>query len=87
MRLKTAAIIVAALTLGACTVSKSDAGDALSAAGLHDVTYGGFAMWGCGHGDNFTRTFKATTADGRKVKGVVCGGFLKGHTVRITGRA
>ena len=55
--------------------------------GLRDLKLGGPSLFGCSDRDTFTRTFTATAANGQRVKGVVCKGWLKGATIRITGRA
>lgn len=77
----------AVLALSACTVSPTDGSRALDAAGLHDGQIGGYAFFGCDQNDTFQSTFTATTASGHRVRGVVCSGWLKGVTVRITGDA
>lgn len=76
-----------ALGLAGCTVSANDTNFAAETMGLRDLKLGGPSLFGCSDRDTFTRTFTATAANGQRVKGVVCKGWLKGATIRITGRA
>lgn len=65
-------------------VSDASADEALDNEGLHDATYGGPAVFSCGHGDHFSRTFLAhrTVLDRaghpveQEVSGVICCGFF-----------
>lgn len=75
---------IAAVALTACTHSDTDARHAVEAQGLKNVTLDGWAMFGCGEDDAFHTKFHATAVNGARVTGVVCGGLLKGNTVRIT---
>lgn len=79
--------IFAAASVAGCTVSEDDSRLAVEGQGYTDVELGGFAIFGCGKDDDFTREWKGTDRNGNRVKGVVCGGWLKGNTVRVTGRA
>jgi len=56
----------------------------LKAEGYNDIIINGSNILQCGKGDYSSDTFKATTVNGSKVKGVVCCGMLKSCTVRIT---
>jgi len=80
-------IAAAALALAGCTGSPDWATNALSAYGFKSIALGGWAMFGCDDRDQFHRAFTATNPTGQRVRGVVCGGWLKGATVRITGAA
>lgn len=78
--------IVAALlavSLTACFPMKDEtARRALESQGLTDIQFHGIALIGCGEKDMFRKKFTATTMHGTAVSGVVCGGVLKGATVR-----
>lgn len=77
-------LILAALALSliACTQPES-AQKALEQSGYTDVKMEGYAVFGCGRDDNFHDKFIAKGPTGQVVSGVVCGGFLKGKTIRI----
>jgi hypothetical protein len=84
------------LTIAACsalvgTCVAMDAGcraggegvEALKAQGMTDIVLGDRAWWGCGRDDSFNSEFVATNAQGKRVSGAVCCGWLKGCTVRF----
>lgn len=74
---------LAAITLLAgCGVNPQDARRALEAQGITNVQVGGYAWWGCSRGDNYRSVFTGVGVNGKRVSGVVCGGWLKGITVR-----
>lgn len=81
------AAVVPLLTLTACTPPTGEMRAAVEDFGFTDVQIQGVAWWGCSKDDTFERKWTAVTAAGRPVRGVVCGGFGKGWTVRITGRS
>lgn len=56
---------------------------ALSATGYTKIELHGMAFFGCDKNDFFRKSFTAKSPNGQSVSGVVCGGFLKGATVRI----
>jgi hypothetical protein len=51
--------------------------------GFTNVQTHGYAFWGCSKDDDFSTKFTATNTAGKQVSGVVCGGLLKGQTVRF----
>lgn len=59
----------------------------LEASGYSDIELEGYAFIGCGRDDDFATGFTARSPSGRRVRGAVCGGWLKGDTIRITGVA
>lgn len=76
-------LIAALVSLTACAPMSDDtAREALDDAGLKDIQLHGMAMLGCGEKDFFRKKFSAKNANGKQVEGVVCGGFLKGATIR-----
>lgn len=75
-----ALLIVAAL--GACTDPRG-ATRALEGLDLRGIELTGFRLWGCGQDDQYATGFRAKNAKGQVVTGVVCGGWLKGSTVRF----
>nr|WP_086491256.1 hypothetical protein [Novosphingobium panipatense] len=72
---------------GGCSEDKAGMRAAVQDFGFTEVTLGGFAWLGCSKDDMFSRTWVGLSASGSRVEGVVCGGWAKGYTVRITGRA
>ena len=54
----------------------------LESQGFTNVKTHGFSVFGCSKDDNFSTKFTAEK-DGKTVSGVVCGGILKGSTVRF----
>ena len=80
--LRLATLIAAASTLSACT-DRDGATRVLEAAGYSDIRVGGWAPLTCDDkGDSFATSFAATGPTGIRVSGAVCGGFLKGNTIR-----
>lgn len=68
--------------LAGCT-SSDGATRALDSAGYSQIQITGFRFFGCGEDDNFRTGFAAVGPTGKPVTGVVCGGFLKGSTIRL----
>ncbi len=62
-------------------MSEARATSALESSGARNVQLGGIAFLGC-KGDKFRRKFTATNAEGRPIKGVVCGGWWSDDTIR-----
>lgn len=82
---KVLAVSAMCLSLASCGGNPDDAKRVLSQQGMTDIKIEGYAFWGCAsgkNGDTFASNFSATARDGTKVTGAVCGGFLKGYTVR-----
>lgn len=79
-----AGVVAFSLFASGCTVAPDEARGAISAMGFTNIELGGYAPFSCGRDDVFARSFTATGADGSRVEGVVCSGFFKGATVRIT---
>lgn len=74
---------VAAISLSACGVDPDTAKRALAAHGIRDAEIGGHAWFGCSDQDTFASVWTGMGADGKPVSGVICGGLLKGYTVRF----
>lgn len=70
------------ITLVGCTNS-STAERVLVGAGYKNVTLTGYRFFGCGEDDLFHDGFEATGPTGQRITGVVCGGILKGSTIRL----
>lgn len=77
------AILIAASVLITACSDADGAKKALAAAGYSDIQTNGYAFWGCGRDDTFHTNFTAKGPTGITVSGVVCGGWLKGSTIRI----
>lgn len=75
-------IALAASVLAGCTQPET-AKRALEAQGFSDIQMKGYAFFGCGKDDLYSDKFTAKNAKGAPVSGVVCGGLLKGATVRF----
>jgi hypothetical protein len=73
-------VIVCALALTACS-DPEGARKALLDDGIEPEVVGGYSWFGCGNGDVYSTRFEGTRY-GRKISGVVCSGFSKGHTIR-----
>lgn len=52
--------------------------------GFRDVHLTGFAFLGCSEQDAFRQKWVGRNAAGKPVSGVICGGLVKGWTVRLT---
>jgi hypothetical protein len=77
-------IAIACLSfLAGCGVNEVKAKRILESQGLSSVAVGGYSIWGCGNEDTFKSSFTAKDSKGQDVSGVVCGGWLKGYTVRF----
>ena len=80
-----AAALAFAVSAAGCT-RPTQAQAILEGQGYTNVEITGYALFGCSaENDDFRTGFRATDQRGRTVRGVVCGGFLKGDTVRVTG--
>ena len=55
---------------------------ALESAGYRNIQITGAAHWGCGKEDIYRTKFIAVGPSGVQTSGVVCGGILKGSTIR-----
>jgi len=75
-------LILVSLSLVSCTQNDKSL-RILEDAGYKNITITGYRMWGCGEDDQFSTGFKAIGTTGRKVSGVVCGGFFKNSTIRL----
>ena len=73
---------LAALMLAGCTnVDKTV--EILTQAGYKNIQTTGYSCFACGKDDTFSTGFVATSPNGTQVKGTVCGGFMKGYTIRF----
>lgn len=77
-------VAIACLSLVAsCGADPEKASRVLKSQGMSDIHIGGFAFYGCGNDDDYGSFFTAKGAQGQDVSGVICGGWLKGYTVRF----
>ena len=67
--------------LAGCT-SADSATRALESAGYSQIKITGYQFFGCSEDDSFHTGFTAVGPTGKPVSGVVCGGLLKGSTIR-----
>lgn len=73
---------IAMLGLAACS-DPDTASRAARAVGLKDIRIDGYRFAACSRGEWFHTAFEAMNANGERVTGVVCSGWLKGATVRF----
>lgn len=77
-----AAFILAALLATGCTaVDGEDFARLMKQEGVVNPVNDGYPLFGCGKDDDFATAFHGTK-NGVPVKGVICGGLLKGKTIR-----
>jgi hypothetical protein len=77
-------IFIAMVSLALCgCLSEGDSRRVLEGAGYTQIELGGMAVFGCSKEDKLSREFKAVGQGGKPVDGVLCGGFLKGITIRL----
>ena len=75
------ALLMLSIVAG-CT-NKDKTRQLLESHGMTNIEVGGYALWGCSEDDEVRTKFRATTATGQEVSGVVCSGILfKGATIR-----
>jgi hypothetical protein len=74
-------ISLAFIALTACGVSGDDFARIMRQEGISNFRNEGYAVFGCSDSDTFKTRFSGTK-NGQPIKGVVCGGWLKGYTVR-----
>lgn len=71
------------LLLAGCGVNVKDGTRVAEAQGLKNVKIGSWSFFGCSKDDAFRSNFTAVDVNGNPVSGVICGGWLKGYTVRV----
>jgi hypothetical protein len=74
-------ILGLAFVLAGCS-SPDTATRALESAGYSQIKILGYQFFGCSKDDTFHTGFTAVGPTGTPVTGVVCGGLLKGSTIR-----
>jgi len=80
---KTIFIIATVIFLTGCLTDNTEARRILEAEGYTEISFTGYKCFTCSKDDAYATGFKAKTIVGKEVTGTVCGGFLKGHTIRI----
>lgn len=75
-------ILALAICLTSCT-NNDKAIELLQQEGYTDIEMTGYDMFGCSDKDMYSSGFKATNAQGNRIVGVVCGGYMKGYTIRL----
>lgn len=75
------AIIVLAL-LG-CMTDNVEAKRILESEGYTNIKFTGYKCFACSDDDFYSTGFTATSIAGKQVNGTVCGGIMKGYTIRI----
>lgn len=78
-----ATVLSATLLLAGCLTDNKEAKRILEAEGYTEIRFTGYNCFACSQDDMYATGFVAKTMAGKQVKGTVCGGFLKGHTIRI----
>lgn len=69
--------------LQACTDTSDQNVRLLESMGMSQVKLGGYGWFACSQDDTYSTKFEAVGANGQPVSGTLCGGFLKGTTVRF----
>jgi len=80
---KSILIILSAIILTGCLTDNKEARRILESEGYTDIRFTGYNCFACSKDDLYATGFIAKTMAGKEVKGTVCGGFLKGHTIRL----
>lgn len=80
---KILALTAIALVVASCGVDPDKAIRTLKSSGIQNPVIDGYAWFGCDEKDTFASNWHGTGADGKPVSGVICGGMLKGYTVRF----
>lgn len=75
-------LVISLLLLSACTQPDKST-RALEGAGYTEVQITGYNFFGCDEKDSFHTGFNAKGSNGKRVEGVVCGGWFKGATIRL----
>lgn len=76
-------ILFIIVMLNTCTDEK-EAQRILTANGYTEIEYTGHSWFGCSKDDTYATGFKAKTATGQQIEGVVCSGlFFKNSTIRF----
>ena len=76
--------VIAMVSLALCgCLPENDSRRVLEGSGYTQIELGGMAVFGCSEEDDLSREFKAVGQGGKPVEGVLCGGFLKGITIRM----
>lgn len=76
-------LLLAMNTLNNFGVNEQDTTKILQNEGYTNIHLTGYDAFGCADGDVFSTGFTATNSNGKEIRGVVCGGYLKGYTIRI----
>jgi len=74
-------LILLCIAAGACNVSDQECRRILYQEGVTGIQLSGHAWFACSEDDAFSTAFSGVR-NGVRVKGAVCGGFLKNYTVR-----
>ena len=75
-------IIGISLLISGCTHKDSTAIKLLQSQGYTNIQLTGYDLFRCSKDDTFATGFKAIL-NKKPVKGVICGGILKGSTIRL----
>lgn len=75
-------LILSAFFASGCT-DANEATKVLVDSGYKDVQIQGYSFTGCSKDDAYHTEFTAKGATGNDVRGVVCGGWFKGSTIRL----
>ena len=86
MKTATLSIIVVFILIAAVVIGGQDfepnVRRTLADQGYTQVNLTGYQVFGCGRDDTYNTGFTAVNFAGHRVEGVVCGGAMKGMTVR-----
>lgn len=83
MYIKLLLTITLCAILAGCGVNTKEANKVLEAQGMTEVQINGYSWFGCGEEDVFRSKFTAKSVVGEEISGSICGGILKGYTIRF----
>jgi hypothetical protein len=80
---KIIALSALGIILASCGVNPDKAKQVLESQGIKNPVVGGYAWFSCSKDDSFGSNWTGEGQNGKQVSGVICGGWLKGYTVRF----
>lgn len=76
-------LFIILVSLRSCLTNEDKPRQVLEEQGFTNIRFTGYSFFMCSDKDTYSTGFEATSPTGKEVKGAVCGGFMKGYTVRF----